>query len=202
MYFQFQEKGLNAIQASQVKAQKFMLASVGRQIMQLGLKDGYAAYGDINSASMISQAIQQRNVQWAGEQSMFLNSVRPIMAFMESFFYAITPFAAVFVMLGLFGMGLFFKYILLLIWVQMWLPTMAVANMFIMSAATRQMTALGTGYLASQPNMNNADGSLSFYMYDGMIGIAKDWVATGAMFQAATPLLSLIIISGSVYALT
>ena len=200
--FQFQEKGLNAIQASQVKAQKFMLASVGRQIMQLGLKDGYAAYGDINSASMISQAIQQRNVQWAGEQSMFLNSVRPIMAFMESFFYAITPFAAVFVMLGLFGMGLFFKYFLLLIWVQMWLPTMAVANMFIMSAATRQMTALGTGYLASQPNMNNADGSLSFYMYDGMIGIAKDWVATGAMFQAATPLLSLIIISGSVYALT
>lgn len=200
--FQFQEKGLNAIQASQVKAQKFMLASVGRQIMQLGLKDGYAAYGDINSASMISQAIQQRNVQWAGEQSMFLNSVRPIMAFMESFFYAITPFAAVFVMLGLFGMGLFFKYILLLIWVQMWLPTMAVANMFIMSAATRQMTALGTGYLASQPNMNNADGSLSFYMYDGMIGIAKDWVATGAMFQAATPLLSLIIITGSVYALT
>lgn len=200
--FQFQEKGLNAIQASQVKAQKFMLASVGRQIMQLGLKDGYAAYGDINSASMISQAIQQRNVQWAGEQSMFLNSVRPIMAFMESFFYAITPFAAVFVMLGLFGMGLFFKYILLLIWVHMWLPTMAVANMFIMSAATRQMTALGTGYLASQPNMNNADGSLSFYMYDGMIGIAKDWVATGAMFQAATPLLSLIIISGSVYALT
>lgn len=200
--FQFQDKGLNAIQASQVKAQKFMLASVGRQIMQLGLKDGYAAYGDINSASMISQAIQQRNVQWAGEQSMFLNSVRPIMAFMESFFYAITPFAAVFVMLGLFGMGLFFKYILLLIWVQMWLPTMAVANMFIMSAATRQMTALGTGYLASQPNMNNADGSLSFYMYDGMIGIAKDWVATGAMFQAATPLLSLIIISGSVYALT
>lgn len=200
--FQFQEKGLNTIQASQVKAQKFMLASVGRQIMQLGLKDGYAAYGDINSASMISQAIQQRNVQWAGEQSMFLNSVRPIMAFMESFFYAITPFAAVFVMLGLFGMGLFFKYILLLIWVQMWLPTMAVANMFIMSAATRQMTALGTGYLASQPNMNNADGSLSFYMYDGMIGIAKDWVATGAMFQAATPLLSLIIISGSVYALT
>lgn len=200
--FQFQEKGLNAIQASQVKTQKFMLASVGRQIMQLGLKDGYAAYGDINSASMISQAIQQRNVQWAGEQSMFLNSVRPIMAFMESFFYAITPFAAVFVMLGLFGMGLFFKYILLLIWVQMWLPTMAVANMFIMSAATRQMTALGTGYLASQPNMNNADGSLSFYMYDGMIGIAKDWVATGAMFQAATPLLSLIIISGSVYALT
>lgn len=202
LLFQFQDKGLNAIQASQVKAQKFMLASVGRQIMQLGLKDGYAAYGDINSASMISQAIQQRNVQWAGEQSMFLNSVRPIMAFMESFFYAITPFAAVFVMLGLFGMGLFFKYILLLIWVQMWLPTMAVANMFIMSAATRQMTALGTGYLASQPNMNNADGSLSFYMYDGMIGIAKDWVATGAMFQAATPLLSLIIITGSVYALT
>lgn len=202
MYFQFQEKGLNAIQASQVKAQKFMLASVGRQIMQLGLKDGYATYGDINSASMISQAIQQRNVQWAAEQSMFLNSVRPMMAFMESFFYALTPFAAVFVMLGLFGLGLFFKYILLLIWVQMWLPTMAVANMFIMSAATRQMTALGTGYLASQPNMNNADGSLSFYMYDGMIGIAKDWVATGAMFQAATPLLSLIIITGSVYALT
>ena len=88
MYFQFQEKGLNAIQASQVKAQKFMLASVGRQIMQLGLKDGYATYGDINSAFMISQAIQKRNVRWAAEQSMFLNSVRPMMAFMESFFYA------------------------------------------------------------------------------------------------------------------
>lgn len=46
------------------------------------------------------------------------------------------------------------------------------------------------------------NGSISIYAYDQMLGAAKDWVATGAMFQAATPLLSLIIISGSVYALT
>lgn len=112
-----------------------MLTSVGRNILNLGLAQGYATYKDTNSAAMLAQAIEQRNVQWAAEQSMFLNSVRPMMAFMESFFYALTPFAAVFVMLGLFGLGLFFKYILLLIWVQMWLPVMAIANMYIMSAA-------------------------------------------------------------------
>lgn len=197
----FQRTSLNALSDSSVKAQKYMLTSVGRNILNLGLAQGYATYKDTNSAAMLAQAIEQRNVQWAAEQSMFLNSVRPMMAFMESFFYALTPFAAVFVMLGLFGLGLFFKYILLLIWVQMWLPVMAIANMYIMSAAKREMNSIISGF-AGQNFDAAKNGSISIYAYDQMLGAAKDWVATGAMFQAATPLLSLIIISGSVYALT
>lgn len=197
----FQRTSLNALTDSSVKAQKYMLTSVGRNILNLGLAQGYATYKDTNSAAMLAQAIEQRNVQWAAEQSMFLNSVRPMMAFMESFFYALTPFAAVFVMLGLFGLGLFFKYILLLIWVQMWLPVMAIANMYIMSAAKREMNSIISGF-AGQNFDAAKNGSISIYAYDQMLGAAKDWVATGAMFQAATPLLSLIIISGSVYALT
>lgn len=197
----FQRTSLNALSDSSVKAQKYMLTSVGRNILNLGLAQGYATYKDTTSAAMLAQAIEQRNVQWAAEQSMFLNSVRPMMAFMESFFYALTPFAAVFVMLGLFGLGLFFKYILLLIWVQMWLPVMAIANMYIMSAAKREMNSIISGF-AGQNFEAAKNGSISIYAYDQMLGAAKDWVATGAMFQAATPLLSLIIISGSVYALT
>ena len=142
----FQRTSLNALSDSSVKAQKYMLTSVGRNILNLGLAQGYATYKDTTSAAMLAQAIEQRNVQWAAEQSMFLNSVRPMMAFMESFFYALTPFAAVFVMLGLFGLGLFFKYILLLIWVQMWLPVMAIANMYIMSAAKREMNSIISGF--------------------------------------------------------
>lgn len=197
----FQRTSLNALSDSSVKAQKYMLTSVGRNILNLGLAQGYATYKDTTSAAMLAQAIEQRNVQWAAEQSMFLNSVRPMMAFMESFFYALTPFAAVFVMLGLFGIGLFFKYILLLIWVQMWLPVMAIANMYIMSAAKREMNSIISGF-AGQNFDAAKNGSISIYAYDQMLGAAKDWVATGAMFQAATPLLSLIIITGSVYALT
>lgn len=197
----FQRTSLNALSDSSVKAQKYMLTSVGRNILNLGLAQGYATYKDTTSAAMLAQAIEQRNVQWAAEQSMFLNSVRPMMAFMESFFYALTPFAAVFVMLGLFGIGLFFKYILLLIWVQMWLPVMAIANMYIMSAAKREMNSIISGF-AGQNFDAAKNGSISIYAYDQMLGAAKDWVTTGAMFQAATPLLSLIIITGSVYALT
>lgn len=197
----FQRTSLNALSDSSVKAQKYMLTSVGRNILNLGLAQGYATYKDTTSAAMLAQAIEQRNVQWAAEQSMFLNSVRPMMAFMESFFYALTPFAAVFVMLGLFGIGMFFKYILLLIWVQMWLPVMAIANMYIMSAAKREMNSIISGF-AGQNFDAAKNGSISIYAYDQMLGAAKDWVTTGAMFQAATPLLSLIIITGSVYALT
>lgn len=198
----FQRVSLNAVSESAVKAQKFMMTSVGRNILNLGLAQGYATYKDMNTAAMLTQAIEQRNVQWAAEQSMFLNSVRPMMAFMESFFYALTPFAAVFVMLGLFGLGLFFKYILLLIWVQMWLPVMAIANMYIMSAAKREISSIIAGYSGQHFKDAMQEGSISIYAYDQMLGAAKDWVATGAMFQAATPLLSLIIITGSVYALT
>lgn len=197
----FQRTSLNALSDSSVKAQKYMLTSIGRNILNLGLAQGYATYKDTTSAAMLAQAIEQRNVQWAAEQSMFLNSVRPMMAFMESFFYALTPFAAVFVMLGLFGIGMFFKYILLIIWVQMWLPVMAIANMYIMSAAKREMNSIISGF-AGQNFDAAKNGSISIYAYDQMLGAAKDWVTTGAMFQAATPLLSLIIITGSVYALT
>lgn len=81
----FQRTSLNALSDSSVKAQKYMLTSVGRNILNLGLAQGYATYKDTTSAAMLAQAIEQRNVQWAAEQSMFLNSVRPMMAFMESF---------------------------------------------------------------------------------------------------------------------
>ncbi len=60
---------------------------------------------------MVNQAIQQRNTQWAAEQSMFMTVVRPMLTFFEGFIYAITPIIAFIIVMGSFGLQLAGKYV-------------------------------------------------------------------------------------------
>jgi len=80
-----------------------------------------------NECVMLTQAIEQRRITWASEQSFFKQYAKPMMAFVEAFVIAITPFAAFMILVG--GHGLAIKYMLTLAWVAMWTPIMAICNM-------------------------------------------------------------------------
>lgn len=172
-------------------AQDLMLNTMAQDIFRYGMARGHNDYLDRNAAMMVNQAIQQRNMQWATEQTMFFDTMRPIMAFIEGFVYAITPFAAFIMLLGVFGLSLFFKYFLMMVWIQLWMPVVAISNMFILNGATRALSEFANGV-----NVN------SFYGLGQINSAVSTWIAVGGMFAAATPLLTFIIISGSAFAMT
>ena len=180
---------------SQAKAQDFVLAGYADNLIKTGLANGFTFMGNTSSAAMMQQAINQRQIQWAAEQNMFLKSVRPMMSFVEGFFYAIAPFASIILMLGLFGLNIFFKYLLLLVWVQLWLPVMAIANMFIAVKAN--------AFLSNLPLPKDGSSStVSLYVYETALEGVKEYISTGAVFMATTPLLTFIVLTGSNMAMT
>lgn len=192
---------LDQMHISNTTAQKFMLASVLENLKKTGLAIGFRHYQDISTANMLVQSVQQRNLQWASEGSLFLNAMRPMMSFIEGFFYAISPFAAIIMLLGLFGLNIFFKYIMLLLWIQLWTPIMTIANLFIMTSA-KEAIADSLGTVVGTVTGLDSSNALSTYLYEDIIKICQDKIAVGSMMLAATPVLSLMIISGSVFAFT
>ena len=175
--------------------QELLFANATREVVMRGIAQGYTSFADSNTSFMLTQAMLQRNSQWSAESSMFLNSVPAIMAFIEGFFYAITPFASILILLGLFGLNIFIKYIVLLLWVQLWTPVMAIINMYIMHGAASDIFKIPT-------QLQGQDASVSIYMNDSIAQVTENWISVGSMFMAATPLLTFIILTGSAYALT
>lgn len=139
---------------------------------------------------MINQAVQQRNTQWAAEQTMFMTVVRPMLTFFEGFIYAITPIIAFIIVMGSFGVQLAGKYVQTILWIQLWMPVLSIINLFVHTAATNQMASL------------SANGLNSMYALSSSGDVLQHWIATGGMLAASTPIISLFIVSGSTYAFT
>ena len=136
------------------------------------------------AAIMTQQAILQRNTQWAGEQHLFLSSMRAMMAYIEGFVFAVTPLMGLLVCVGLFGVRLAFKYLMLLLWIQLWMPVLAINNLYITLVSQGAMAALSapitsfTGIIESGP-------------------ILEYWLGVGGLMAASTPALVLMLLYGS-----
>lgn len=167
----------------------YLTAAVLEPIYYEAAQGRYADFQDMASATMINQAIQQRNTQWAAEQSMFMTIVRPMMTFFEGFVYAITPLMGFLIVLGSFGIGLAGRYFQTLLWIQLWMPVMSIINLYIHTAASNEMASLGSN-LTSIYALNSTSDQL------------QHWIATGGMLASATPIISLFVVTGSTYAFT
>lgn len=153
----------------------------------------YQDMQDYSSALMINQAIQQRNAQWSSEQTLFMTTVRPLVTFFEGFVYALTPIMAFIIVLGGMGIKLIGRYIQVVLWIQLWLPVLAITNLYIYMASREELIAI---------NSTSASALDSFYALNATTDKLDTWIATGGMLAAATPLIALFVISGSSYAFT
>lgn len=169
----------------------YLLAAVLEPIYYQAAQGKYQDFQDVASATMLGQALQQRNTQWAAEQSMFMTIARPLMTFFEGFVYAITPLMAFLIMLGAFGIGLVGKYFQTLIWIQLWLPVMSIINLYTVTSASNQLSSIG-----------GSEGLSSFYALSRAEDVLQHWIGVGGMLFAATPVITLFVVSGSAYALT
>lgn len=187
------QRALNSLGAVQTNAFDFLKVSVLEPIYMEAVQGRHQDVRDYSAAIMLNQAIQQRNVQWASEQSMFMTVARPLMTFFEGFIYAVTPVLAFLIMLGGFGLQLAVKYMQSLLWIQLWMPTLAITNLYIHSSVSYEMASkLSVG---SEP-LN------SMYALNSAADILSNWIAVGGMLAAATPVISLFFVTGSTYAFT
>lgn len=174
------------LDVSTQEQQNFALASIITPIFQYAYQHFYtrsAALAD----TMVAQALQQRNYQWVSEQSLWATVVMPLMTFFEGFVYAITPFCAMLFFYGMFGLGLIGKYLQTLFWINLWMPIMAICNLYISLSVSGQLQGI---------NLGSMDGVST------AISTLQNQIATGGMLMTATPLLALMVVTGSTYAFT
>nr|WP_298059394.1 conjugal transfer protein TraG N-terminal domain-containing protein [uncultured Halomonas sp.] len=170
-------------------AQDYVKTAILEPIYYEAMAGRYKDFNDTNTAVAINSALEQRDLQWAAEQTMFMSIVRPMMTFIEGFAYSITPFMAFIVLMGGFGVKLAIKYGQMLLWIQLWMPVLAVTNFYIHMVANIEMAQFD-------------DFATSFYALDTIDKRLSHWLAVGGMLASATPILTLVLLTGSTYAMT
>ena len=167
-----------------VNASNYMLMSAIMPMFEQGVIGRHEDGLHWTKASMIEQAIQQRNTQWAAEQTLFSKIVRPMMAFIEGLSYAIAPIMGFVVLFGSVGIRMNIGYFTMLLWIQLWMPILAVINLFINMSASGKMAAL-TAANYNLPSM------MGIYQMDMEL---QQWLSIGGMLAASTPAISLMLI--------
>lgn len=187
------QSALDAMAGVGVNASEYMVAALLQPLLYTSAANKYSTLQDTASALMVNQAIQQRNTSWAAGQTLFMSTVRPMMAFFESFIYAITPFMAFVLVLGSGGLKLAPKYIFTILWIQCWMPILSIVNLYIYVTAERKFQVL-----SSLPTHNWT----SFYAIETAADTAQNFLATGGWLASATPLLSMFLLFGGSVAMS
>lgn len=155
---------------------------------QGGMRRAASQTQDAQVAAMMEVAAMQRATQWAGEQDLFMRYVRPLCTFIEGLLVALTPLVALLLAAGLGGMSLFFKYMMIAIWIQLWFPLMAIINLYSTVTTGRRLDAIRE-MAGREPE--SIVGSME------LITHSMDWLGTAGMLAASVPALSLMLIYGS-----
>lgn len=145
------------------------------------LKDNplYHAYRD---------SLNQRYLQFAAESNQFQEMAIPVMMFVEMLVFSLTPFIGFMIAIGI-GLKVVSMYIKMLIWIQLWPVSLAIANFYISENFASKLGEL-TGTAITM-------GSL-----DRVFMEAKTFIGTGSMWISMVPIVTLFILSGSMYVFT
>jgi conjugal transfer mating pair stabilization protein TraG len=90
--------------------------------------------------------------------------------------------------LGPAGIAMTGKYLLFALWIQLWMPIMAIINLYLHMAIAGDLDALQHTANLTLPSI------LALYKLDFLL---QDYLATGGMLAASTPAISLMLIYGS-----
>ena len=183
------DNALQMLNAAGYSGVDYIKTAVIEPVFEKAVTGFYKDMGDTSAAIMVNQGIEQRNLQWAAEGSMFISTIRPLMAFFEGFIFAITPFMGFLMVMGVFGLTLVTKYFQVVIWIQLWMPVLSIINLYINMTSSNELAHLSTG-------------AMSFYTLNTTTQALQTWLGVGGMLAAATPMIALFLVTGSTYAFT
>lgn len=171
--------------SASTKMQQYMEASVINAVWMDALSNGPRLAGDVTSIIALRQADEQRTSDWVGGANMFLSSLRPVLSFFEALTYAVAPFLVFMLGLGERGWKILGSYFMLALWIQLWLPILAVCNLFLITGMEHVAAGLG------DPSMSTSVMNVVVLQQQGL-----HWLALGALFVQITPFLALALLYG------
>ena len=186
------QSALDSLAKDQEDAQNYMLSAVLLPAFEQGQINFNSFMGKPEMSVIVGQAREQRNIQWQAEGSLFMNIARPMMAFFEGFLYAITPFMALLVAFVPSGLSLVGKYIMMFVWVQLWMPILAILNQYTMMIAQQKLTVLIDGSIPLTSLQGNLMGCSAI----------NDWLGVAGILVASTPAISLALLFGGAITMT
>jgi len=184
------DDALSSIAAAAIDARQYAVMSAVMPILEgapsaVALQDMQGA-----AAIMMNQAMAQQATQWAAEGSMFTRYIRPFMTFFEGFIYAITPIMAFVIVLGGFGISLVSKYLMILIWMTLWMPVLAIINLYALSTTQAKIEAILGGSFS-------VGTGLSFNQMRDMMPILETQIGIAGMLASAVPALCMFLVYGT-----
>ncbi|TAG49786.1 MAG: conjugal transfer protein TraG [Betaproteobacteria bacterium] len=185
------QSSLSALNQSSVNAETFMRNALVANLWRHGEGMYYAQSGSTTATIMYTQAIQQRNVQWAAEKTLFESYARPIMALIETFTIGIAPFVILTLFLGAWGFSIMGNYMKLFAWITLWPPLLAIVNLYTMVQVRRALESVST---------TGVDVA-AFGGMDTLWDAAAKGLAVGGMAAALVPALALFLVWGGTNAM-
>ncbi|MCS3805829.1 conjugal transfer mating pair stabilization protein TraG [Chromobacterium alkanivorans] len=139
----------------------------------------------------LTQAFEQSRNDAAAAGSFFTKMMMPAMVFMQIMFFSFAPLIVIYgVMKGGGALGMYVKYLLFGVWTSSWLPFSAVIQMYIQNDVSDKLEQIPASMLTL--------GNFAQIYYDVLasrLSVASDMLA-------ATPLVSLAMLTGSAMAVT
>lgn len=161
-----------------------VMESYLRALPITGPTNSYQGYAAVTRA----QTQTQQAFQWASGGSSFLNWMTSFMPIFQGVIYSLAPFMAFLLGLGIMGVRLLMKYLLVVVWTQTWLPLAAVINMYVLSKTQSEIS----GIMAAVPA-----GFMPFSaLYDILISTQRNIGLAGNLFSLI-PALGGFIVWGS-----
>jgi len=184
------QDALDAVAGAGVDAREYMVMSATLPWLFEAEGEAFEEIRDFNGSLMVQQAVAQRNAQWTAEASLFVRFMRPVMVFFESLMFAISPLMVFAVGLGPMGLKMIGKYLVFGLWMQLWLPILAVTNLYTLMTARAKLDALQSSSL----------GDLDITSIAGMLQsdlVIQDYLGTAGMLVASTPFIAAMVLYGS-----
>lgn len=178
---------------------KLGVAAVRNQLIMAALatkalaaNQGSLYAGEENSVAMLAQAVEQRAWEFGAEEMLFRRMMQPLMTFLEATTYIASPFACFLLGFGWAGVRMAIKMFILGIFVMLWYPMIAVLNHYQHYMAQKSITMLLSGADGSTAyNMGSVDGYLQ------LDSLVMEWISTGSLLIASTPMIVLMLIYGT-----
>jgi hypothetical protein len=174
------------------QAKEYMQIAIANDFnMMITAANGLNNQSTADVVSSMRYSIELTRASEAMEGEMFLHFMMKALNGFLAVVYALFPIAMIIMVLqGINAMSYFGKYIIMVFWLQSWVPVAALINYISISNLRDAMKAIEdtTGFTIGSS--------------DAVYQAAMDAVVTGSNLLAATPLISLVILTGSYFALT
>ena len=157
--------------------------------------DSVGSQKDFNTCTMaLNQAFEKWKAEAVSNGTFFAKMMTPAIVFLQLMFFGFAPIVILYSLFkGAGSLGLYIKYLGFGVWTSSWLPFSAIIQMYIQNNVADKLMSIQ----AKHP------GILTPATFDATFNdIIGTRLALASDLLAATPMLSLALLSGSIYSLS